>query len=223
MGVLQIVVEPLVPFGRLVEGEERWEAFDQPQGILPQNWGGTEQNRTVTCMMLKAKANDRHKNLALTHDEFHGLCNILRRLLQCLAKGGHSVAFRLRADVRVLKSSFDLIERGWLDESKNCWISWSKRCSDWTIMERVSSQQQISESEGQWSTERHNRVGGQTDCQRSCRSTRLVVINYLACGPHTCVKPNPPESLRSRDLYLSYLYRIQCISIRLQWCRARSM
>ncbi|GFV57645.1 hypothetical protein TNCV_3132331 [Trichonephila clavipes] len=30
-----------------------------PQGVLPQNWGGTEQNRTVTCMVLKATANDR--------------------------------------------------------------------------------------------------------------------------------------------------------------------
>ncbi|GFV42987.1 hypothetical protein TNCV_2661821 [Trichonephila clavipes] len=25
------------------------------------NWGRTEQNRTVTCMVLKAKANDRRK------------------------------------------------------------------------------------------------------------------------------------------------------------------
>ncbi|GFY34102.1 uncharacterized protein TNCV_4983051 [Trichonephila clavipes] len=29
---------------RLVEGEERWEASGRPQ-----NWGGIEQNRTVTC------------------------------------------------------------------------------------------------------------------------------------------------------------------------------
>ncbi|GFT17546.1 uncharacterized protein TNCV_4807841 [Trichonephila clavipes] len=49
------VTSPLV---RLVEGEERWEAFDHPQSVLPQNWGGNEQNRTVTCMMLKAKVND---------------------------------------------------------------------------------------------------------------------------------------------------------------------
>ncbi|GFV53022.1 HTH_Tnp_Tc3_2 domain-containing protein [Trichonephila clavipes] len=34
----------------LVEGD---------QGFLPLNWGGTEQKRTVTCMVLKAKANDR--------------------------------------------------------------------------------------------------------------------------------------------------------------------
>ncbi|GFV56396.1 uncharacterized protein TNCV_855491 [Trichonephila clavipes] len=51
------------PLVRLVEEEERWEAPDHPQGVLPQNWGGTEQNRTVTCMVLKAKANDRRKNL----------------------------------------------------------------------------------------------------------------------------------------------------------------
>ncbi|GFW24576.1 uncharacterized protein TNCV_2404411 [Trichonephila clavipes] len=58
------------PLARLVE-EERWEAPDHPQVVLPPNWGGTEQNRTVTCMVLKAKANDRRKNLSLSCDEFH--------------------------------------------------------------------------------------------------------------------------------------------------------
>ncbi|GFW43102.1 uncharacterized protein TNCV_1474971 [Trichonephila clavipes] len=57
---------------RLVEGEERWEESDYPQGGLPQNWGGTDQNRIDTGMVLKAKANDRRKNLALSHDEFRG-------------------------------------------------------------------------------------------------------------------------------------------------------
>ncbi|GFS72346.1 uncharacterized protein TNCV_1827471 [Trichonephila clavipes] len=52
------------PLVWLVEGEERWEAPDHPQGFLPLNWGGTEQKRTVTCMVLKAKANDRRKILA---------------------------------------------------------------------------------------------------------------------------------------------------------------
>ncbi|GFX97521.1 uncharacterized protein TNCV_2840811 [Trichonephila clavipes] len=48
------------PRVRLVEGEKRWEASDHPQGVLLQNWGGTEPNRTVTCMVLKATANNRH-------------------------------------------------------------------------------------------------------------------------------------------------------------------
>ncbi|GFX44166.1 uncharacterized protein TNCV_4119621 [Trichonephila clavipes] len=39
--------------------EERCEAPDQPQGFLPLNCGGTEQKCIVTCMVLKAKANDR--------------------------------------------------------------------------------------------------------------------------------------------------------------------
>ncbi|GFW44393.1 uncharacterized protein TNCV_1748221 [Trichonephila clavipes] len=52
------------PLVRLVEGEERWEALGHPQGFLPPNWGGTEQNRTVTCMVPKAKANDRCKNVS---------------------------------------------------------------------------------------------------------------------------------------------------------------
>ncbi|GFX47644.1 hypothetical protein TNCV_3016631 [Trichonephila clavipes] len=50
---------------RLVEGEKRWEAPDHPQGVLPQNWGVTEQNHTVTSMVLKVTSNDRRKNLAL--------------------------------------------------------------------------------------------------------------------------------------------------------------
>ncbi|GFY00741.1 uncharacterized protein TNCV_2141331 [Trichonephila clavipes] len=53
------------PLVWLVEGEERWEASDHPQGFLPLNWGRTEQNRTVTCMVFKAKANDRRKNSSL--------------------------------------------------------------------------------------------------------------------------------------------------------------
>ncbi|GFS73837.1 uncharacterized protein TNCV_1458671 [Trichonephila clavipes] len=49
------------PLMWLVEGEERWEAPGHPQGFLPLNWGGTEQNHTATCVVLKAKANDRRK------------------------------------------------------------------------------------------------------------------------------------------------------------------
>ncbi|GFW45519.1 uncharacterized protein TNCV_3244591 [Trichonephila clavipes] len=63
----RLAASPLV---RLVGGEERWETPDHSQGVLPQNWGGTEKNRTVTCMVLKAKANDRRKTLALGRDEF---------------------------------------------------------------------------------------------------------------------------------------------------------
>ncbi|GFS90808.1 transposable element Tcb1 transposase [Trichonephila clavipes] len=59
------------PLVRLVEGEEIWEAPDHPQGVLSQNWGETELNRSVTCMVLKATANDR-RHIALCHDEFRG-------------------------------------------------------------------------------------------------------------------------------------------------------
>ncbi|GFX53238.1 uncharacterized protein TNCV_362321 [Trichonephila clavipes] len=57
------------PLVRLVEGEERWEAFDHPQIVLALNWGGTEPNCTVTCMVHKATPNSRC-HLALCHDEF---------------------------------------------------------------------------------------------------------------------------------------------------------
>ncbi|GFV49810.1 uncharacterized protein TNCV_1390921 [Trichonephila clavipes] len=50
------------PLVWLVEGEERWEAPGQPHGFFSLNCGGTEQNRTVTCMVLKAKANDRSES-----------------------------------------------------------------------------------------------------------------------------------------------------------------
>ncbi|GFV91217.1 uncharacterized protein TNCV_897381 [Trichonephila clavipes] len=42
------------PLVRLVEGEERWEAPDHPQGVLTQKWGETKLNRSITCMVIKA-------------------------------------------------------------------------------------------------------------------------------------------------------------------------
>ncbi|GFX26267.1 hypothetical protein TNCV_948671 [Trichonephila clavipes] len=60
------------PLVRLVEEEESWEVPDYPQGILPQYWVQTEKNRTVAYMLLKAKANYRRKNVALSRDEFQG-------------------------------------------------------------------------------------------------------------------------------------------------------
>ncbi|GFX66061.1 uncharacterized protein TNCV_4102011 [Trichonephila clavipes] len=47
---------------------------DTSQGVFPQNWGGTEQSHTVTCMVFNAKANDRRKGPsdAFRRDEFRG-------------------------------------------------------------------------------------------------------------------------------------------------------
>ncbi|GFW84749.1 uncharacterized protein TNCV_1814791 [Trichonephila clavipes] len=56
------------PLVRLVKGKERWGT---PPGVLPQNWGVNEPNRTVTCMVLRATDNDR-RHLALCYDEFRG-------------------------------------------------------------------------------------------------------------------------------------------------------
>ncbi|GFU24159.1 uncharacterized protein TNCV_2007451 [Trichonephila clavipes] len=68
-------VEP--PLEKLVEGEEKWEAPDHFQVVLPQYWDETELNHSVTCMVLTATVNDR-RHLALCHDEFRvsrsGLC-----------------------------------------------------------------------------------------------------------------------------------------------------
>ncbi|GFW75395.1 uncharacterized protein TNCV_4190491 [Trichonephila clavipes] len=65
------------PLVTLVEGEERWEASDYPHSVIPQNCGGMELNRIVTCMVLKATANDR-RHLTFSHDELRrpssGLC-----------------------------------------------------------------------------------------------------------------------------------------------------
>ncbi|GFY00139.1 uncharacterized protein TNCV_1342371 [Trichonephila clavipes] len=53
---------------RLVEEEERWEVPDHPQ-----NWGGIEPNRTVTCMVLKAEENNRRKSSPLPSMNFVAL------------------------------------------------------------------------------------------------------------------------------------------------------
>ncbi|GFU35959.1 hypothetical protein TNCV_3089331 [Trichonephila clavipes] len=54
-GSLYLTVDPQV-FSREVDGRGREVGVpDHPQGVHPQNWSGTEQNRTVTSMVLKAK------------------------------------------------------------------------------------------------------------------------------------------------------------------------
>ncbi|GFW64142.1 uncharacterized protein TNCV_708471 [Trichonephila clavipes] len=47
------------PLVKLVAKKERWRLLSLPQGVFPQNWGETEPNRTVICVVLKATANDR--------------------------------------------------------------------------------------------------------------------------------------------------------------------
>ncbi|GFV06853.1 uncharacterized protein TNCV_1962741 [Trichonephila clavipes] len=56
------------PLVRLVERKERWKTPDHPQGVIPQNWGETELNHSVTCMMPKSTTND-GRPLALCHDD----------------------------------------------------------------------------------------------------------------------------------------------------------
>ncbi|GFW27286.1 hypothetical protein TNCV_2831861 [Trichonephila clavipes] len=41
-----------------MEREKRWETPNYIQGVLPLNWGEIELNRSVTCRVLKATAND---------------------------------------------------------------------------------------------------------------------------------------------------------------------
>ncbi|GFW92430.1 hypothetical protein TNCV_4920591 [Trichonephila clavipes] len=43
---------------KLVEWEEKWNASEHPQSVLPQNWCGTMTNRTVTCRALKKATNN---------------------------------------------------------------------------------------------------------------------------------------------------------------------
>ncbi|GFU08502.1 uncharacterized protein TNCV_2495721 [Trichonephila clavipes] len=58
------------PLMWMVEREEMWEDPDHSQGFLPLNWDGTEQKRTITCMVLMA--NLQTSILALSRDEFCG-------------------------------------------------------------------------------------------------------------------------------------------------------
>ncbi|GFW53816.1 hypothetical protein TNCV_3939101 [Trichonephila clavipes] len=58
---------------REVSGRRREEGGPwPPPGFLPLNCDGTEQNHTVTCTVLKFKANDRRKNSSLSRNEFRG-------------------------------------------------------------------------------------------------------------------------------------------------------
>ncbi|GFW89162.1 hypothetical protein TNCV_2685951 [Trichonephila clavipes] len=55
------------PLVRLVEA--RWEAPVDFYGVLPQNWGGTKPNHTVTYMVLKLLLTT-GMHLAFHHDKF---------------------------------------------------------------------------------------------------------------------------------------------------------
>ncbi|GFW80962.1 hypothetical protein TNCV_3780411 [Trichonephila clavipes] len=60
------------PLMRWMEGKESSEALDPP-GCSPSKWGGTDLNRTVNCMVLKAKPRlTTGEYLALCQDEFRG-------------------------------------------------------------------------------------------------------------------------------------------------------
>ncbi|GFV24522.1 uncharacterized protein TNCV_814061 [Trichonephila clavipes] len=54
-----------IPLVSLVVGDERWETPDPPTGYSFSNWGGAELNHNVTCLVLKAKANDRRTSSPL--------------------------------------------------------------------------------------------------------------------------------------------------------------
>ncbi|GFT72849.1 uncharacterized protein TNCV_5065771 [Trichonephila clavipes] len=56
------------PLVRLVEREKRWEVPDYSQGVLRQSWGETEQNCTVTCMVLKD--GDRFNSCQVIYSQF---------------------------------------------------------------------------------------------------------------------------------------------------------
>ncbi|GFV77166.1 hypothetical protein TNCV_2108521, partial [Trichonephila clavipes] len=58
---------------RLVDGEERWEALDNPQGVLPHSSSEMEPHHTIACLVLKAKTNDRSKTSPLSSINFVGL------------------------------------------------------------------------------------------------------------------------------------------------------
>ncbi|GFU16460.1 hypothetical protein TNCV_836351 [Trichonephila clavipes] len=49
-----------------MEGEDRFVAHDQPHGVLTQNWLRIEPIRIVTCLVLKAMANNWRKSSTLS-------------------------------------------------------------------------------------------------------------------------------------------------------------
>ncbi|GFV19416.1 uncharacterized protein TNCV_3663491 [Trichonephila clavipes] len=63
------------PLVRFLEGEERLEATDHLQGVLPQNWDGTKPNCIVTLMGLKATANDRIRPPGLSPEHHWYQCS----------------------------------------------------------------------------------------------------------------------------------------------------
>ncbi|GFV70886.1 hypothetical protein TNCV_3040811 [Trichonephila clavipes] len=84
------------PLVRLVKGEERWKALVLPQDVLPQNWDEIELNRTVTCTVLKAKANDKHKMQPFVTMNFSGFDLML---LLIRTRGHETTPLRVKEDI----------------------------------------------------------------------------------------------------------------------------
>ncbi|GFT43141.1 uncharacterized protein TNCV_5119921 [Trichonephila clavipes] len=141
------------PLVRLVEGEERWEASDHPRCVLPLNWGGIKPNRTVTCMVLKATANDR-RHLTRCHDEFRGprsgLCRSDRKPLTVSSGGG----WRVTKGLPIIRTSGTVTRRiastSAQDRSSARWyrrtttthlaaVSWRKISRPTAVLQRLVS------------------------------------------------------------------------------------
>ncbi|GFU03135.1 hypothetical protein TNCV_2720501 [Trichonephila clavipes] len=67
------ILKDASPLGRLVKREGRYQAPDHLQGVLSQNWSGTEPNCSVICMVLKATANVKHTTNPFAFMNFLGL------------------------------------------------------------------------------------------------------------------------------------------------------
>ncbi|GFW54526.1 uncharacterized protein TNCV_2232001 [Trichonephila clavipes] len=58
------------PLVKLVEGEERWETSDQPQGVLPQNWGEIQKfNLSQALVTFIPSSREGHDDNNLTIDD----------------------------------------------------------------------------------------------------------------------------------------------------------
>ncbi|GFV05160.1 hypothetical protein TNCV_223741 [Trichonephila clavipes] len=65
VGMVWKFLKGVLAQSRKVGGRERVVVCPDSTQVVPQNWGGTEINRTVTCSVLKVTANDMRQSSLL--------------------------------------------------------------------------------------------------------------------------------------------------------------
>ncbi|GFY13454.1 protein ALP1-like [Trichonephila clavipes] len=108
-------------------------ALDYPQVVLPRNWGGTETNHTVTCLVLKAKDSESYRRFlrmdVSTFEELVALVSPSIEIKNTSMRKAIPAAERIASTLRYLTtgSEIQVPESGneWKMVAEEFWAKWN--------------------------------------------------------------------------------------------------